>query len=300
MKTLNDWLCDVTISPEASITVGQTFTITCEGSTKLNPQDEILIFPDQENNQYDLVVLDKQIQNENKVFIKATSWKTGDHNYSDYTLVVGGNIIEVKGPKFKVKSVLESETQMNLPSGPYVPQLPLVAQAAIVVAVLLAFVGVFLWFHLNKKYDHALLKMHAFKTSLTPYNELNKQMRAFDLELSQLEDFSAGSHLIYGWTQRLDQILMTYLSLTINEPLFYYTSAQKRRRVIQKFLKKKRMPQNLSDQYLDLQKEIVALMHAARTHSASAGDLIRDLSSTMTMTREFTDALQNQLESRNA
>lgn len=300
MKTLNDWLCDVTISPEAPITVGQTFAITCEGATELNPQDEILIFPDHENNQYDLVVLDKQIQNENKVFIRATSWKTGDHNYSDYTLVVGDNIIEVKGPKFKVKSVLESGTQMNLPSGAYSPQLPMAAQVALVVAMLLAFVSVFLWFHLNKKYDRALLKMHAFKTSLTPYNELNKQMRAFDLELSQLEDFSTGSHLIYGWTQRLDQILMTYLSLTLNEPLFYYTSAKKRQRVIQKFLKKKRMPQNLSDQYLDLQKEIRALVNAARTNSASAGDLIRDLSSTMTMTREFTDALQNQLESRNA
>ncbi|MCO5114601.1 MAG: hypothetical protein M9899_10580 [Bdellovibrionaceae bacterium] len=300
MKTLKDWNCDVTISSSSPLTVGQTFVIVCEGMTPLESQSEILVFPDNEQVEYDLVVLDKKIENENKIFIKATSWKTGNKNYSDYTLVVGEQVIEVKGPKFQVRSVLEANSEMNPPPGTALSHVPLYAQVLIGVAIAAAFFGVIFWFHRNKQYDRALLKLHSFKTSLSPYNELNKRLRALDIELSKLEDISKGHPYVYTWVRQLEKSLMEYLSLTIQEPLFYYQSTAKKNRVLYKFFRRRKVSAEISQKYLELQIEIKALMRSTQKNQNASGDLIRDLSTTIALTRDFADALQNQLESRDA
>lgn len=300
MKTLNDWNCDVAISSDSPLTVGQTFVIVCEGMTPLESRDEILIFPDTDKVEYDLVVLDKKIENENKIFIKATTWKTGNKNYSDYTLVVGEQVIEVRGPKFQVKSVLESSSEMNPPPGAALSHIPLYAQVLIGVGIAAAFFAVLFWFYRNKQYDRALLKLHSFKTSLSPYNELNKRLRALDIELAKLEDITKGNPYMYTWVRQLEKNLMEYLSLTIQEPLFYYQTTAKKNRVIYKFFRRRKVAAEISQKYLELQVEIIALMRSTQKNQNSSGDLVRDLSATIALTRDFADALQNQLESRDA
>lgn len=300
MNTLKDWNCEVNVSGEAPITVGQPFAIVCEGATPLDTSAEILVFPDNEKVQYDLVVLDKKFQSDNKIFIKATSWKTGNKNLQDYTLVVGDSVIDVRGPKYTVKSVLESDTEMNLPPGVAAQNLPLVAVVALWASLLLLGIGVFFWFYLNKKYDRALLKLHALKTSLAPYHEFNKQLRVLDMQMSALDDFSQAQGSVQNWVKHLESALMNYMSLTINEPLFFYKTQTKMKRVIKRSFRKKKVSNELLNNYFEVLKEIESLVDATTNQNFNTVELVRDLRSTIEISRDFVDQMHKGLESEHA
>lgn len=287
MNVLNDWTCKVTLEKEVEITVGQPFAITCEGGTPINVDSEILIFPNNDKVKYDIIALDKKARTENQIFVKATSWKTGKKTLKDHTIVIGDQIIEIKGPDFNVKSVLESGSEMNLPPGVSVEPLPAAAKLSAGILFIILIAGVFYWFRTNRKYDRALIKLHSMKTSLSPYNELHKQLRRLDVELSKVEESASSDVSIVMWIQRLDEVVTQYLSLSTSEPLFIYKPS-KRKKVVKKFLKKKRMSDEIFSSYLAMINEIESLNVEIKNNSPS---LIKDLASTMDMVRDFADSV---------
>lgn len=283
MNVLKDWTCNVTLEKGIKMTVGQPFVITCEGGTPVDTKEEILVFPDHEKTRFDVVALDKQFRNENQIFIKATSWATGNKSLADYTLVVGDQIIEIKGPKFQVTSVLESGTEMNMPPGASVEPFPTMAKAGVVVLLVFAFAAVVYWFRSNKKYDRALIKLHSLKTGLSPYHELHKQLRLLDQSISKNETPSSKDLVL--WVDQLQNSVTNYLCLSVEEPLFLYNSKRKRS-IVRKYFRKKKMSDEVFKAYISMMKEIKSLDQDVHEKSNISKT---DILGTMDMAREFAD-----------
>src|SRR5690606_1674375 len=105
MNELKDWSCEFAVDNKAPLTVGQKFGIQCKGSTPIeNYNGEVLIFPNDEKNQHQFVLLKKDLKSPYELTLIATSWKVGNHDYQKYSAVINDSVIELKGPRLQFKS----------------------------------------------------------------------------------------------------------------------------------------------------------------------------------------------------
>lgn len=287
MNELKDWTCDFAIDKKTPLTVGQKFSVQCTGTTPIeNTNGEILIFPNDDKVKYNFVLLKSEIKNPNELVLIATSWKTGNHSYKRYSVVVNNSVIDLNGPNVKVKSLLQKNTKMNPPIGPIGAKFPPYVKYVGALFFILLFVYVIYWFKKNKKYDLALIKLYSLKTSLSPFYELNKKLRAMEVRLSKLNEANPDAMVLKDQLSQLKEAILNYVSLSISEPLFIYKHP-KQIKVLGSHLPKDKR-QKVVTAFVELQKEVFNLGRDLKSQK-NLDVLVKDFFILIEQAKEFSE-----------
>lgn len=294
MKVLKDWNCEFSVDAKSKISVGQPYSILCKGTTPVDTDSKVLLFPNNDKVKYDVVILNRKFKSEYELFVKATAWKTGVKSLKDYNIVIDDQVIALKGPSFRVKSLLKKDTEMHLPPGLSVQKVPTGAKIAGGILLVLLIGYIIYWFRKNRKYDLALIKLHSLKTSLSPYHEFHKKLRKIETEILNADE-EVKAESLNNLVVKFKQHLINYISLTVNEPLFAFTEKQQLKVFKKHIYKKRKIDLSLIKTYISLTYELKALekdINKAR----QVGVLAKDFMNLIQATKDFVDRLEKELK----
>lgn len=217
MKHLKDWSCDFKLDASTAITVGQKFAILCTGDSPLDAIAKPELTYKSEDDSFKLVVLRHKLKSPNELFVSLTSWQTGSHNLGQLKMSVGSEYILLQPPSFKVNSILEkNKEQMNLPPAPIIKSLPDYLWIFLVILLIGAGLYFFKIYKKSRRIDRGHLRLNTFKTTLSPFYEYQKQIRA---SKKTIEKPVPAAELKELCTQFYKSTVI-YLSLQIGSPLF--------------------------------------------------------------------------------
>ncbi|MCB0378119.1 MAG: hypothetical protein KDD33_06480 [Bdellovibrionales bacterium] len=212
---LPSWNCRVQGAPKSSQwTVGEVFEVECEGPSVVFSSSQLQTqIPEPAS--YSLKILKVLEQKEHKIVVQATSYNTGQHDFT------GAVIAEDGVPKFKmeplqvqVKSVLEQNKPDQKPFGPIMAMklsypwwLWLVLASFVVGGV---FFALFRWkrkAQMKRVIDE--LKQH--NTALGAYNQFNKDLRTLSRKNIFGKSGSWNEMQKERYVTNLDEIFRMYL-----------------------------------------------------------------------------------------
>jgi hypothetical protein len=165
-------------TPDGNLTVGQEFSVTCDGALPHLDIAKTEIRLD-EADRYKLHLLSMQ-QTDNQLQLVVTSYEVGDHQLKAVQLVDPTNSLVLGDLSFSVKSVLDPKEP---PSEPYGPRGPLglslpwwyYALWVVVIAVVVGYVVRRLRQYWQKK--KLIEEMVNQGSALTPYHQFTKTIR---------------------------------------------------------------------------------------------------------------------------
>lgn len=284
MAELKDWSCEVQLSTYFPITVGQKFSVLCQGGTPLNTKLKPNLSNNEKIEDYEIVILRHKYKSANELFLSTTSWKVGRHQLKKIKLNIGDDFIFITPPNFEVKSVLESKTEMNPPPGPLLAKISNVYWVGIIIMGIALILSLIKVYRNSKKYDRGMLKLNSFKTGLSPFFEFQKQAR---IAKRQLEKNVTSQELV-EMAESISKQLVIFVSFNLNFPLFIFNDKMAKTR----FSKLKVKPQ-LIKQYFDLKKEFNKLSQDLKNNS-ELGSMKSDLESLIQDSLDFTDHLNKE------
>ena len=216
MKQLQDWSCDFKLDSSTALTVGQKFAILCQGDTALNTTLKPEIVFDTEDDDYKLVVLRHKYKSSNELFVSLTSWQTGQHNFRSLKLELGNDYILLQPPQITVKSLLKGNEQMNLPPEPIFKSPPEFVWYFLGLVLFVSGIYFLKMYKKSRQIDRGLLRLNTFKTSLSPFYEFQKQIRATKKTLEKSQDHKELKELCTQFYKSL----VIFISLQVQSPLF--------------------------------------------------------------------------------
>lgn len=204
------WNCEVSGIPEQGLTVGAPFALKCAGAevSGLSPQTLSLELSKQDK--YRLHILENKSVSSTGVDLLVTSYVPGDTSLKDVVLTDGVNRISLSGVNYTVMSVLKEDA----PQEPYAAEDPttlswpasvLISMGAFVV-IAVAMVIYFVQRQARKKKFR--LWLEAQKTPLSPFDQLNKDLRRAQKERNPSKQIA-----------ELQILTETYLSREFQKPL---------------------------------------------------------------------------------
>jgi len=206
-----NWNCEVLGLPEAGLTVGAPFQLKCGGASVSGFNAKTLSLELAKQDKYRLRILENKSASDSGVELVVTSYVPGDTSLKDVILTDGVNRVSLSGVNYTVMSVIkqtEEEPQPFAPEAPMSLSWPasiLISIGAFVLIVILMIAYLIQRRVRRKKFRQWL---EAQKTPLSPFDQLNKDLRRAQKERDPLKQIA-----------ELQVMTGTYLSREFQAPL---------------------------------------------------------------------------------
>lgn len=203
------WTCEVNAG-EGELTVGQPFNVKCGGPEVPGFNSQTMSLELAKAERFNLRILETKSASPTGVDLVVTSYVAGEVAPKNVVLTDGVNRVELQGVHVQVKTVLkEGEEPKPFPSEPPVsmmwPMSAILTIAAVILGILLVIAFIIQRARRRRKFK---LWLQAQKTPLSPFDQLNK-----DLRMSQKERDPATQ------IRMLEEMTRKFLSRTFEAPL---------------------------------------------------------------------------------
>ena len=224
------WECQITSPPqvpEKGYTVGEVFTLSCQGSEIELEEPIQLKWP--EDKEYSIVLLKKLELTKTKIAYEATSYRTGNNEHPFLDFVDGANKGFISQPlKISVGSVMPQPP----PESPYGPVAPfymgwpvwLFFSALIIVTVILGWGVLYLRRRLQRKKLEKNIRK--FLSPLGSYHQFSKDIRKLRSGVLFSERYQWTAQQVETYLVQLDEHFRMFLLREFTVPATTWSSRQ--------------------------------------------------------------------------
>lgn len=178
---MDKWHCNITNKPK-NLTVGETFSISCEGQNPVAFKTPQITLSEQKDS-HRLHVLKSSQKNLKSLELQVVSYRTGAFENIPFIITDGKNSVLGEGLSFSVESVLSKNPEKPNPSfGPWKTPYPIwwVFLSGAAIASLL--VGLLIFGKVFSKRKEFVRKIQKRRGDLPPSKQFVNSLRKLDLE----------------------------------------------------------------------------------------------------------------------
>ncbi len=179
------WQCDLVANSQSTgqITVGSPIHMHCEGTKTIFNSNKLEILLNKKQ-KYVLHLLKVENISETEMDLIVTSYQAGQHQLKNFQLSDGNDFVDSGPLQFNVTSVLKKEAKPFGPFGPIGLERPTWYWTSIGVIVGLITIVALLKFRKSWQRKKIIKRLESHGTALSAYNQLNKELRSLDRELT--------------------------------------------------------------------------------------------------------------------
>lgn len=249
-KSTLSWGCQWQDLPP-TITVGQELVLQCEGSPVSFKEKKIQLSLKEED-KYTLKLLQVKRLSSSEADLVVTSYKVGSHKVQGVQISDGQEFVDINPLQLQVSSVIKDKTQPYGPLGPLSLQRPSWYWPSLTgLLILILFLLLWKWRRYSQR-KKAIEKLEVYQTSLSPYNQFNKDFRALERRWN-MNNSKLKEHKVY-----LHDIEETFRMYLIRE-LFIPAKEWRNKQILTEIQRKKEISQILRDQIEEFLLEIARL-----------------------------------------